>query len=393
LIFFHTAHFYGFSKPAPLTQMFHLFLTLKVSPYYTYRTFNDMLRGWPSKAPRLSSGPFLRRLQEVPFFAFLYLVGSYFIDFDVLRDPAFHKESLHYRLVYIAAIFFVYRMRLYFAWVMGECVCMSVGLGAYPAISRPVVGDGPTDLEALDRWMSQFERERDSGSNNNNEYYKNYVNTMKSSPSNNDDPVVIESKSHFYNYATIQAVSVWKCEFSSSIRESFRAYNMTLYYWMDKYVYQRSVGPWILRSSSTLLINSLWYGIRPIYFGAHLTLPLIALAEDGMATVMAFFGFSLPPGGLTFIRWFFQMRSIDYLAAGWILLSFQEAWKLWSSFGYFVQVIGVVLGLAHFTMGRFVSAFERWTVENPGADVAEATARNLSTTGKAWEAPVIDTYV
>lgn len=56
-------------------------------------------------------------------------------------------------LVYLGALFFVYRTRLYFAWIMGECVCMSVGLGAYPAISRPTVGEGPTDLAALDRWV------------------------------------------------------------------------------------------------------------------------------------------------------------------------------------------------------------------------------------------------
>ncbi|VDO16168.1 unnamed protein product [Rodentolepis nana] len=241
--------------------------------------------------------------------------------------------------------------------------------------------------------MSQFEQKDDINSQHNNDNCMHYLSNANSPPPNDDDPVVIESKSHFYNYATIQTVSVWKCEFSPSIRESFRAFNQTLYYWIDKYVYQRSVGPWFLRSVSTLLINSLWYGVQPVYFVAHLTLPLIALAEDGIATVVAFFRLSLPPGGLAFIRWFFQMRSIDYLAAGWILLSFQEAYELWSSFGFFVQVIGVVLGIAHFTMVRFVSDFERWTVENPGADVAEATARNLSSTGKAWESPVVDGYV
>ncbi|KAM7542850.1 hypothetical protein Aperf_G00000014192 [Anoplocephala perfoliata] len=363
-------------------------------PYYSYRTFNDMLKGWPSKAPRLSSGPFLRRLQEAPFFGFAYLAGSYFVSYDYLRDPAFQEDSLISRLAYLAAVFFVYRMRLYFAWVMGECVCMSVGLGAYPALSRPAVGEGPTDLEALDRWMSQFEPKGNVGSHRNSEYYRYYTNNANSSKSRgNEEPVVLESKSHFYNYSTIQAVSVWKCEFSPSIRESFRAYNQTLYYWMDKCVYQRCVGPWILRSTATLLINALWYGIQPIYFVAHLTLLLISLAEDGMATVIAFLGLSVPPGGLPFLRWFFQMRSLDYLAAGWILLSIQDAWEMWSAFGYFPQVIGIVLGLAHFTMGRFVSASERWMVENPGVDVAEATARNLSTTGNAWVPPVIDTYV
>ncbi|VDK33485.1 unnamed protein product [Taenia asiatica] len=390
-------------------------------PYYTYRTYHDMLNGWPQKAPGLSFGPLWRRLQEAPFFGVAYLICSQFVSFDTsrelwvrcitpqlykyiltatlyvfdnedLRDPEFQKGSLVSLLVYLGALFFAYRTRLYFAWIMGECVCMSVGLGAYPAISRPAVGEGPTDLVALDRWMSQIDPKEKSTIQYENEEHLSLVSDINSYIID-DDPVVIESRSHFYNYATVQAVSVWKCEFSPTVRESFRAWNQTLYYWMDRYMYRRCFGPWFIRSVATLLVNSLWYGIQPIYFIAHLTLPMISLAEDGMATVMAFCGFSLPPGGLAFLRWFFRMRSFDYLAAGWIVLSLEDTCVLWSSLGYFVQTIGFLLGLAHLTLGKFVSAFERWTVENPGEDVAEITARNLSQTGKAWEPPVIDTYL
>uniref|UniRef100_A0A0R3WMR5 Lysophospholipid acyltransferase 7 n=1 Tax=Hydatigena taeniaeformis TaxID=6205 RepID=A0A0R3WMR5_HYDTA len=451
LVFFHTAQFYGFSKPSPLTKMFHLFMTLRVvgvafelhdtwttvnalksnkrnshsphgmsdlelkykgimttpydivsyvfcyigmltGPYYTYRTYNDMLNGWPPKAPGLSFGPLWRRLQEAPFFGVAYLISSQFVSFDDLRDPEFQNGSLVNILVYLSVLFFVYRTRLYFAWIMGECVCMSVGLGAYPAISRPAVGEGPTDLVALNRWVSQFNHKEKSEFQYGSEQHYFPADDIVSNV-NSDDPVVIESHSHFYNYATVQAVSVWKCEFSPTVRESFGAWNQTLYYWMDRYMYRRCFGPRFIRSVATLVVNSLWYGVQPIYFIAHLTLPIISLAEDGMATTMAFCGFSLPPGGLAFLRWFFRMRYFEYLAAGWIIISLEDTLVLWSSLGYFVQVIGFLLSLAHLTLGRFVSAFERWTVENPGEDVAEITARNLSQTGKAWEPPVTDTYL
>ncbi len=75
----------------------------------------------------------------------------FFFRSQYLRSAEFYEDGLCQRLVYLAALFFVFRMRLYFAWVLGECVCMSVGLGAYPAISRPAVGEGPSDLGALDR--------------------------------------------------------------------------------------------------------------------------------------------------------------------------------------------------------------------------------------------------
>ena len=45
--------------------------------------------------------------------------------------------------------FVVFRFKLYFAWIMSECVCMVLGLGAYPVLSKPRCGHGPTDLDAL----------------------------------------------------------------------------------------------------------------------------------------------------------------------------------------------------------------------------------------------------
>ena len=56
---------------------------LYAGPYYTYRAFDDMLIGWPSRAPALSGSPFLRRLQEAPFFGVAYLISSYFVSVDV----------------------------------------------------------------------------------------------------------------------------------------------------------------------------------------------------------------------------------------------------------------------------------------------------------------------
>ena len=49
----------------------------------------------------------------------------------------------------MVVMFCVFRCRVYFAWIMSECVCMVLGLGAYPVASKPRCGQGPTDLAAL----------------------------------------------------------------------------------------------------------------------------------------------------------------------------------------------------------------------------------------------------
>lgn len=49
-------------------------------------------------------------------------------------------------------MFMVFRTRLYFAWYLAECMCISSTLGCYPIKSKPRCGNGPTDFEELEKW-------------------------------------------------------------------------------------------------------------------------------------------------------------------------------------------------------------------------------------------------
>jgi len=55
-------------------------------------------------------------------------------------------------------MFFIFRTRLYVAWIMSECIAIASALGAYPAASQPRCGSGPTNFEALERWWDFFDR-------------------------------------------------------------------------------------------------------------------------------------------------------------------------------------------------------------------------------------------
>ncbi|KAF8764374.1 Lysophospholipid acyltransferase 7 like protein [Argiope bruennichi] len=54
-----------------------------------------------------------------------------------------------YRVFYVWPWFFSFRMRIYVAFVLGECICINLGLGAYPEKSATQPGAGPTNLIAL----------------------------------------------------------------------------------------------------------------------------------------------------------------------------------------------------------------------------------------------------
>ena len=61
------------------------------------------------------------------------------------QTDAFYTEtSLGYRLFYVIPCFFAFRMRMYIGMRLSECVFTMAGLGAYPAITDPKPGRGPS---------------------------------------------------------------------------------------------------------------------------------------------------------------------------------------------------------------------------------------------------------
>ncbi|VDN09362.1 unnamed protein product [Dibothriocephalus latus] len=227
-----------------ISSLIYCFWSL-TGPYYSYRTFNDMLSGWPTNAPKISLDPFFRRLQEAPFFGVAYFFSSYFFSVSHVRSPEFYEHGFSYRFCYMIIIFFVLRMRLYVAWLMAECSCMTAGLGAYPALSKPHVGEGPTDLKALDDWMTSLQSassdERAEGGGGAEE---ESIDLDSASVDLHEEQEPLDG---FYTFDTIQAVSVWQCEFSPSIREGMKAWNMTVQYWLYKTIYSRCPGPRLVR--------------------------------------------------------------------------------------------------------------------------------------------------
>ena len=47
-------------------------------------------------------------------------------------------------------MFMIFRTRLYIAWLVSECMCMTSTLGAYPVEAKSKYGQGPSDLKGLD---------------------------------------------------------------------------------------------------------------------------------------------------------------------------------------------------------------------------------------------------
>ena len=62
----------------------------------------------------------------------------------------FYDNPFWFRLVYMVPMFMIFRTRLYCAWLLSECMCMTAGFAAYPAVAKSKCGNGPSDFKALE---------------------------------------------------------------------------------------------------------------------------------------------------------------------------------------------------------------------------------------------------
>ena len=68
-----------------------------------------------------------------------------------VESDEFYDNPFWFRLVYMVPMFMIFRTRLYSAWLLSECMCMTAGFAAYPAAAKSKCGNGPTNFKALEQ--------------------------------------------------------------------------------------------------------------------------------------------------------------------------------------------------------------------------------------------------
>lgn len=96
-----------------------------------------------------------------------------------------------------------------------------------------------------------------------------------------------------------------------------------------------------------MLISAYWHGIHPGYYLSFLTIPLCLAAEGAMENGLLK---RLSPSGRLYgdwMQWFLKMRAYDYMCMGFVLLTFEDTVRYWSSIYYCIHVAAlmfIVLG-------------------------------------------------
>ncbi|XP_030053754.1 membrane-bound acylglycerophosphatidylinositol O-acyltransferase MBOAT7 isoform X2 [Microcaecilia unicolor] len=286
----------------------YCYVGLMTGPFYRYKTYHDWLQQLDS-AYIPSWRPLLLRLRPAPIFGLLFLLVSHLFPLAYVQTDDFYERPFLYRLFYMVPTFFVFRMRFYVAWIFAECGCISAAFGAYPAAAKSRPGGGPT------------------------------VDYTSAGRSPEGERLAIE-----YDYETIKNIDCYGTDFSVKVKDGMRYWNMTVQWWLARYIYKNSpVRYFILRSTWTMLISAYWHGIHPGYYLSFLTIPLCLAAEDAMEEGLRHRLSSSGQMVFDWVQWFLKMRAYDYMCMGFVLLTFSDTLRYWGSIYYCIHLL--VLGL------------------------------------------------
>ncbi|VDO84596.1 unnamed protein product [Heligmosomoides polygyrus] len=297
---------------------FYHFAGLFTGPYYTYQMLLDsqdevLLTKW-SPAPEIRERA-LRLCWSVP----LFIVFNKLYPLDGLRTDDVWTMSFVQRLFYAAAVFVVFRMRVYSAWAVSESMCVTLGIGIYPADSKPRTVVGPTDLEKFK------ELKGSSTTAYNSEAVVNL-----------DIPEVVygfrlDTDPFFCAYFQI--------EMGEGFRGGIRSWNKSVQSWLALYVYSRVNR--LYRVELTMFVSALWHGTYAGYFMSFLIVPMCASVEDIIFKY-------IPTDPITKQRpaWFrylylhtLRFRGFDMLATGFLLKNFSDTHRFWSSLYYWLVLV------------------------------------------------------
>lgn len=288
------------------------FAGVLIGPYYKYRTYHDAFHvSYISEVPR---GKHLKqRIWPVPIYFSLFLLFHYIFPLEYATSDNISLQPVWYRIFYMTPIFFNFRMRIYIGFILGECVCIMFGIGAYPTVSEPQPGKGPTNYIALKQFEIDFDK----------------------------------SSKREFSFETVHNIDEYGSEFLPTIRGGIRSWNRTVQYWLAMFVYKQLPFSKSTRMIITMLVSSFWHGVHPGYYLCLLSAPLFLLAEMQMEKAFRFGRSKYQMLIFDCLWWIFKMQAFAYMGMAFLLLHTDAIFQYWKSIyfiGHFIVIVFYLLG-------------------------------------------------
>ncbi|KAH8304817.1 hypothetical protein KR059_010787 [Drosophila kikkawai] len=288
------------------------YIGVLTGPYYRYRTYRDYFE-MPFKTHAPSIEATLEKLKYAVFYCALYLTTNYLWPLDyAMSDEFYNDRSFIYRLLYVWPTFFTFRARIYTGLTLSECVCTMAGFGAYPDESDPNNGEGPR---------------------------KRYQHLKR------------DAEKHTYNFTTIVNTRVLEVERCWTFREGMKHWNVCVQYWLAVNVYKLFPSK-KYRTGATLLCSAYWHGFRPGHYFCIMGAPFYVSLEDMWHKLVRKDTTGPRRNVIDVLFWFFKWFAFSYLGEAFLLSSFGNIWRFYSS----VYHIGYISWAAMIALGLFLSS-------------------------------------
>ncbi|KAH8263179.1 hypothetical protein KR044_005521 [Drosophila immigrans] len=276
-------------------------------PYYRYRTYRDYFE-MPFKDHAPSVQATIEQLKWAVFYCSLYLLANYIWPLDYVLSDEFYERSVLYRLLYVWPIFFVFRARIYTGLTLSECVCTMAGFGAYPEEADATNGEGPR---------------------------KRYQHLKR------------DADKHSYNFTTIVNTRVWDVERCWTFREGMKHWNVCVQYWLAVNVYKLfPIKKY--RTLATFLCSAYWHGFRPGHYFCIMGAPIYVPLEDMWNKLVRKDATGTQRTVIDVLFWICKWWAFSYLGTAFLLSSFDNIWRFYSSvyhIGYISWAVLVAIGL------------------------------------------------
>lgn len=281
------------------------------------------------KIPRLGLQAASKFAQGVAWAVALVVLTQY-VTLERVFAPAFLERALVFRMFYLTALAFTYRLKYYTIWLIAEGSCILCGIG-----------------------YNGYDKQTDS-----------------------------------FRWDRVQNIDPYRFETSQNIHGCLESWNMNTNKWLKNYVYtrvaKRGKRPGFKSTLFTFVTSAFWHGTRPGYY-------LAFVIGAFLQTVGKLYRRNLRPmflradGTAKRSKWIYDAvgyvateLAVGFMVQPFVILDFKRSVQCWAAVNYYI--IGVVAATMAVFNGPYGRQVVRWCKQYHPAPLPPAT--KLSTEEK-----------
>ena len=322
----NTPYMSSFEYEPSLFDLFsytYCYVGLFTGPFYTFKTFIDFTNQPSTLFFKTATYKFkTNKAISMLISALLFFLIPKITNYKLLITSEYSDNPFYYRLLYPFLFLLETRFKFYSVWLGAELAFQSLNLGAYPEVTMPKPGCGPT---------CNF----------------NQINSY-------------EGKA--ISFDAIKNIEPLNLEKAVGVKEMMKYWNLSVKWWLRHYVLKRFPIK-SLRLPVVMLTSAYLHGVQPGFYLAFLTTIMVMKAEEQIEMhVHTRLSKRLRPI-YSFYAWFMSFRSFEYMSVAFYL-GWKEVINIWGFLYWYIHLYSFVIIVTLKCVGLKMKSLSYHTVKN-----------------------------